>query len=225
MCGRFYLIATAAELKRKLKLDNRPDPIRRYNVAPTQIVPIVIAETKLKHLYMARWGLVPPWSRDLSIGTRMINAPVEGIDATPAFRAAFETRRCLVPANGYYEWQTRGARKQPYRITLRTGALFAFAGLWERWQPETGEPVLTFTIITTLANKLVSEVHERMPAIIAPADYQRWLTGSPQTTKRLLVPYTGAMAIAAVSDRINDIKQDDAGLIAPEGVDGTARVT
>jgi putative SOS response-associated peptidase YedK len=129
--------------------------------------------------------------------------------------APFHTQRCLVPASGYYEWQTKGTRKQPYRIALRNGSLLALAGLWERWAPEVGEPVETFAIITTQANKLVNEVHEHMPVIIAPADYQRWLTGADQTARRLLVPYTGAMTISPVGDRVNDIKQDDAGLIAP----------
>ena len=159
--------------------------------------------------------MVPPWSRDLSLSARMINALAEEIDDKPVFRSAFAARRCLVPANGFFEWQTRGARKQPYKIGLRNSALCAFAGLWEKWTPESGEAVETFTIITTRANKLVSEVHERMPVIIAPADYQRWLTASEATAKRLLVPYTGAMAIAPVSERVNNIKEDDVGLIAP----------
>ena len=145
----------------------------------------------------------------------MANALAEEIEDKPVFRSAFAAQRCLVPANGFYEWQTRGARKQPYKIGLRNGALCAFAGLWEKWTPETGEAVETFTIITTRANKLVSEVHDRMPVIVAPADYQRWLTASEATAKRLLVPYTGAMTIAPVSDRVNNIKEDDVGLIAP----------
>jgi putative SOS response-associated peptidase YedK len=215
MCGRFFLVATAAELKRKFKLDDRPDPVRRYNIAPTQATPIVVMPERVARLNLARWGLVPPWSRDLSLGSRMINAPVEAIEETPAFRAPFHSQRCLVPANGYYEWRTEEAKRQPYRIGLRTGALFAFAGLWERWTPEIGEPVDTFTIITTRANKLLSEVHDRMPVIIAPEDYHRWLNGTDSAAKRLLVPYTGAMTITRVSDRVNDIKQDDAGLIAP----------
>jgi putative SOS response-associated peptidase YedK len=145
----------------------------------------------------------------------MINAPAEAIDEKPAFRSSFQSQRCLVPASGFYEWETKGARRQPHRIAPRAGALFAFAGLWEKWTPELGEPVETFTIITTRANKLLSEVHDRMPVIIAPADHQRWLTGPVQTAKRLLVPYTGGMTIARVSDRVNDLKQDDVGLIAP----------
>jgi putative SOS response-associated peptidase YedK len=215
MCGRFYLIASAAELKRKFSLDQAIELMPRYNIAPTQSAPIVRGEAKSRSVHMARWGLVPPWSRDMSLGARMFNALAEEIDDKPVFRSAFGAQRCLVPANGFYEWQTRGARKQPYKIGLRGGALCAFAGLWEKWTPETGGPVETFVIITTRANRLVSEVYERMPAIIAPADYQRWLTAPEQTARRLLVPYTGAMAIAPVSDRVNNLKDDDVGLIAP----------
>jgi putative SOS response-associated peptidase YedK len=215
MCGRFYLTAGAAEIKKKFVVDQVPELAPRYNIAPTQLAPMVVAVEKLRTVRLGRWGLVPAWSRDLSLGARMINAPAEEIDDKPVFRSAFHAQRCLVPANGFYEWRTRGARKQPYKIMLRNGALCAFAGLWEKWTPETGEPVETFAIVTTRANKLVSEVHERMPVIIAPADYQRWLTGPDATAKRLLVPYTGTMTIAPVSDRVNNIKEDDVGLIAP----------
>ena len=215
MSSRFYLIASSAELKRKFALDDRPDPVRRYNIAPTQMTPIVVAAGKTRRFQTGRWGLVPPWSRNLSLAGQLINAPVEEIEEKPAFRAPFSSQRCLVPASGYYEWRISDASRSPYRIALRAGKPFAFAGLWERWSPEIGEPVETFTIITTRSNKLLSEVHDRMPAIIAPADYQRWLTGAEPTAKKLLVPYTGAMTIARVSDRVNDLKQDDAALIAP----------
>jgi putative SOS response-associated peptidase YedK len=215
MSGRFYLIASAAELKKKFSLDQAIDLVPRYNIAPTQLAPIIRGEAKNRGVHMARWGLVPSWSRDLSLGARMFNALAEEIDDKPVFRSAFSAQRCLVPANGFYEWRSRGTRKQPYKIGLRNAALCAFAGLWERWSPETGEPVETFAIITTRANKLVSEVLDRMPVIIAPADYQRWLTAPDATAKRLLVPYTGAMTITPVSDRVNNIKEDDVGLIAP----------
>jgi putative SOS response-associated peptidase YedK len=159
MCGRFYLTASPAEMKKMFKVDHRPELMPRYNIAPTQLSSIVIAVEKGRSIHMARWGLVPSWSRDLSLGGSMINAPRETLDDKPAFRAPFHGQRCLVPANGFYEWQTKGAKKQPYKIGLPNGALLAFAGLWDRWAPETGEPVDTFTIITTQANKLVSEVH------------------------------------------------------------------
>ena len=130
------------------------------------------------------------------------------------YRTAFDSQRCLVPANGFYEWQARGTKKQPYKIALRHGALIAFAGLWARWAPEDGDPVETFTIVTTRASKLVSEVHDRMPVIIAPADYQRWLTAPAAAAKRLLAVCAG-LTIIAVGDRVNNLKNDDVSLLQP----------
>jgi putative SOS response-associated peptidase YedK len=215
MCRRFYLTATAAEIKKMFRLDGVPELTPRYNIAPGQLSPIVIAINKGRSIHLARWGLVPSWSSDLSLGAGMINAPAETLEAKPAYSRAFQTQRCLVPANGFFEWQSKGANRQPYKIALRIGAPFAFAGLWEKWTPETGEPIETFAIITTKANKLVSEVDERMPVIIVPADYRRWLTGPPDTARKLLLPYTGGMTIARVSDRVSSVKNDDADLLRP----------
>ncbi len=215
MSGRFYLTAGAAEIKKMLRVDSVPELAPRYNIAPGQRSAIVIASDKGRSVVMARWGLVPPWSRDMSLGAGMIEAPAETLEEKPAYRTAFRTQRCLVLASGFYEWQTKGASKQPYKIALRTGALFAFAGLWEKWTPEVGETVETFSIITTQASRLVSEIHDRMPVIIAPADHQRWLTASPETAKRLLVPYTGGMTIARIGDRVTNVKNDDAELLRP----------
>src|SRR5262249_13651346 len=191
------------------------DLVPRYNIAPAQLSPIVTATATGRSIRMARWGLVPPWSRDLSLAAGMINAPAETLEERHAFRTTFDTQRCLVPARGFYEWQAQGTKNQPYKIALRNGALFALAGLWERWAPENGEPVDTFTIITTQANKLVGEVHDRMPVIIAPLDYHRWLTGPPNTVKKLLARYIGGMTIAPVSDRVSSVKNDDAELLRP----------
>ena len=215
MCGRFYLTATPAEIRKQFKLEQVAELVPRYNIAPTQSSPIIRAEGKGRGLQSARWGLVPPWSRDLSIGASMINVRADTVEEKSTFSTPFRSQRCLVPANGFYEWRSQGAKKQPYKIALRNGALIAFAGLWESWAPEKGEPVETFTIITTEASKLVGEVHDRMPAIIAPADYQRWLTAPTATAKRLLVPYTSGLTITAVSERVNSIQNDDVGLIAP----------
>jgi putative SOS response-associated peptidase YedK len=215
MCGRFYLTATSAEIKKMFRVDTMPERVPRYNIAPAQGSPVVIATEEGRSIHMAQWGLVPSWSRDLSLGTGMINAPAERLDQKPAYRAIFDAQRCLVPASGFYEWQTKGAKSQPYKIAPRNRALFAFAGLWERWAPEVGEPVMTFTIITTQSNKLLREVHDRMPVIIAPGDYQRWLTAPADPAKKLLVPYTSGMTIAPVSDRVNSVKNDDAELLRP----------
>ena len=213
MCGRFYLTASSAEIRKQFKLDKMPELVPRYNIAPMQTSPIVVAEENGRALHMARWGMVPSWSRDLSPGAGMVNAPAETLQEKPPYRKAFDAQRCLVPANGFYEWQTRGAKKQPYKIAVRQGTLIAFAGLWERWTPEGGEPVMTFTIVTTRASKLVSEVHDRMPVIIAPPDHQRWLTAPALTAKKLLVPFAAGLTIGAVSDRVNNIKNDDVSLL------------
>jgi putative SOS response-associated peptidase YedK len=215
MCGRFYLTAGAAEIRRQFKLEKVPELGPRYNIAPMQSSPIVIAEEGGRALHVARWGLVPSWSRDLSPGAGMINAPAETLDEKPAYRTAFSSQRCLVPANGFYEWHTRGTRKQPYKIALRQGALIAFAGLWARWTPEEGEPVETYTIVTTRASRLVSEVHDRMPVIVAPADYQRWLSGPEAAAKKLCLPYAAGLTITAVGDRVNSLKNDDVSLLQP----------
>ena len=215
MCGRFYLTASPAEIRKQFRLEKMPELVPRYNIAPMQTSPIVIAEGNVRALHVARWGLVPSWSRDLSPGAGMINAPAEMLEEKPAYRKAFGSQRCLVPANGFYEWQAKGTKKQPYKIALRNGVLIAFAGLWERWTPEGGDPVETFTIVTTRASKLVSEVHDRMPVIIAPADHQRWLTGTEAAVKKLLLPYAAGLTITAVGDRVNSLKNDDVSLLQP----------
>jgi putative SOS response-associated peptidase YedK len=213
MSGRFYLTATSAEMKKMFRVDTMPELVPRYNIAPTQLSPIVIATEEGRSIHMARWGLVPSWSRDLSLGAGMINAPAETLDQKPEYRTIVDAQRCLVPASGFYEWQTKGAKNQPYKMAPRNRALFAFAELWERWKPEVGEPVKTFTIITTQSNKLLRDVHDRMPVIIAPADYQRWLTAPADTAKKMLVPYTSGMTTAPVSDRVSSVKNDDAELL------------
>ncbi len=215
MSGRFYLTAASAEMKKMFRVDAMPELVPRYNIAPAQLSPIVIATEEGRSVHMARWGLVPSWSRDLSLGAGMINAPAETLDQKPAYRTVFDAQRCLVPASGFYEWQANGARTQPYKIAPKNKGLFAFAGLWEEWKPEAGEPVKTFTIITTQANKLLREVHDRMPVIIEPAEYRRWLTAPANTAKKLLVPYTSGMVIVPVSDRVSSVKNDDAELLRP----------
>jgi putative SOS response-associated peptidase YedK len=215
MCERFYLTATPAEIRKQFKIKTVPALIPRYNIAPTQTAPIVIAEGKGRELHPARWGLVPPWSRELSLGARMVNAPAETLEERAAYSKPFQSQRCLVPANGFYEWQSHGSRRQPYKIAHRGGGLIAFAGLWQKWTPESGAPIDTFAIITTAATKLVSEVHDRMPVIIAPADYQLWLTASPATARKLLLPYASGLTITPISGRVNSIRNGDLELLTP----------
>lgn len=215
MTTRYYLTASPAELKRVFKLEAAPKAGPRYNIAPTQMAPIVIAGGEGRSLELARWGFVPAWSRDPAIGARLTAARAESVAEEPAYQDAFRTQRCLVPANGFYVWQQRGTQKQPHRIALRNNALLAFAGVWENWQPPEGEPIKTFAIITTPANRLVGSLEDRMPAIIAPADHERWLTTPAERAGRLLVPYTGAMLAAPVSTRVNNLRNDDADLLMP----------
>ncbi len=185
MCGR-YSITKPVEAMRQLfdfagPLPNLP---ARYNVAPTQEVPIIRSQGGDgdggggRALAMLRWGLIPFWAKEPSIAYRMINARAETVATKPAFRAAFRARRCLVPADGFYEWQKRGRAKQPFRIVLKGEALFAFAGLWERWSGGEGEVIESCTIIVTEANELLRPIHDRMPVILDPADLGAWLDGS-----------------------------------------------
>jgi len=181
MCGRYTLQVSPETLAAQLELDAVPDLAPRYNIAPTQSAPVVrlsLAE-EARVLSMMRWGLVPFWAKDLKIGNRMINARSETAAAKPAFRAAFGKRRCIVPADGFYEWRKTPEGKQPYRIVVDDGAPFAMAGLWESWRPkdapEEAEPLLSFTILTTKPNDKIAALHDRMPVILAAEEIDRWL--------------------------------------------------
>ncbi len=217
MCGR-YSITTNPEAMRRLFrfLNPVPDLPPRYNAAPTQLLPVVRrGRGGARELVMLRWGLVPSWAKEPDIGYRMINAKAETVAEKPAYRTAFMRRRCLVPADGFYEWQQHSKQKQPYRITLKDGALFALAGLWERWQ-RGGEPLETFTVIVTEANELIGPIHDRMPVIIGPADHDAWLEAADTTIPMaLLQPYpAGEMRAYPVSRRVNAAKNDDPEVIA-----------
>ena len=158
----------------------------RFNIAPTQEVSAVRDLGEGRELEFLRWGLIPSWAKDKSIGAKLINARAETVAEKPAFRSAFKHRRCLIPADGFFEWKKEGGRKEPHYITLRDGGLFAFAGLWEEWHPEDGEAVRSCTIITTGANELVRPLHDRMPVILDPGDYADWLDVNPRTKEQLL---------------------------------------
>ena len=167
-----------------------------------------------------RWGLVPSWAKDLSIGSRMINARAETVAEKPAFRQAFRERRCLIMADGFYEWRTTGRSKQPYHITHRDKAPFGFAGLWDRWQPPGGgQPIESCTIITTAANELVAEYHDRMPVILDLADYDLWLDPTvhePQRLLPLLKPYPASKMVAyPVSSIVNSPTNESPDCVKP----------
>ncbi len=212
MCGRFTLRATPAQLVEFFKLLREPDWSPRYNIAPTQPVAVIRQTTQGRELSRMNWGLIPAWSRDPKLGGRLINARAETVASKPSFRDAFRRRRCLIPADGFYEWKDAGGKtKQPYYISLPDGRPFAFAGLWEHWErPEAA--IDSCTIITTVANDLLRPLHERMPVILHPNDYDRWL--DPQQTdtsslETLLTPYEDdAMKFQAVSTLVNSPRND-----------------
>ena len=231
MCGRYSLTTAPEALRRLFELDTTPDLEPRYNIAPSQSAPVVriaaagtaagTANSAARELAMPRWGLIPSWAKDASIGHKMINARSETVAEKPSFRSAFRHRRCLVPADGFYEWRTEGALKQPFRIGMAQGGPFAFAGLWESWpgNDDDDAAVETFTILTTEANRRLHPIHPRMPVILAPEAYQTWLDGRPETTERalaLLRPFAGEkMAFYRVSRRVNSPRNDDPDCLEP----------
>lgn len=200
-------------------LDVAPEWPPRYNIAPTQKLLCARREPadQRRHAALLHWGLVPSWADDPKIGNRMINARADGIADKPSFRNAFKKRRCLVLADGYYEWKTEGKQKQPYYFRMRDERPFAFAGLWERWSKAAGPPLASVTIITTEANELSRAVHDRMPVILDAADYDRWLDPSyydRDELLKLLVPYDAPLMQAEpVSTHVNNVRNDDAGCL------------
>ena len=248
MCGRYSITTPAEALSRLFRFKGpMPNLPPRYNVAPTQQVPIVRRASGDQHdrgLAQVRWGLIPFWAKDASIGSRMINISAEGIARRPAVSRAFKQRRCLVPADGFYEWQATPGGKVPWRITLKDGEPFAFAGLWERWDGATdGVPVESCAIITTAANTLLRSLHYRMPVILSPDTHGAWL-GDGSTSHRpqihlhtklpkrrnvgvteirrnllaLLKPYAAdAMRAYRVSTAVNSLKNDGPECIEPAG--------
>jgi len=198
----------------------------RANIAPRQRVAAVRAgaddgvgaDGGARHFVWLRWGLIPSWAKDAAIGDRMINARSESVAEKPAFRDAFRARRCLIAADGFYEWRTEGGRKQPYRITVTDADVFAFAGIWERWRdPRDGEVVETCAILTTEAAPALRSIHHRMPVILDPADFSAWLSpGAPAEGARTLLsqPRMHAFTTYAVSTRINSAANDDLSLLA-----------
>jgi len=216
MCGRFTLRTREAALIEQFGGVPPPQLGLRYNIAPTQPVAIVRIEAERdERLWeLVRWGLVPSWVKDASIGNRMINARAETVADKPSFRSAFRRRRCLVPADGYFEWQPTGSGKQPYYIRQADDRPFAMAGLWDRWlNPATGEPLSTCTIITTQANELTQPIHDRMPVILNAADYDLWLDPQMQDPARvgaLLRPFAGSTLRAdPVDTHVNSPRNDD----------------
>ncbi len=222
MCGRYTLTTPLEGLREVFLFEGAPNLAPRYNIAPTQEVPAVRLgpEDGGRRLVSLRWGLIPSWAKEASIGSRMINARAESVAEKPAFRTAFRQRRCLIPADGFYEWQARpSGPKQPYHIARAAGGPFAFAGLWERWSERGGEePVESFTIVTTEANRRLAAIHHRMPVILAPADHAAWLDPASgiDALQALLRPAPEEAFVATpVSTRVNAVRHDDPSLVEP----------
>jgi putative SOS response-associated peptidase YedK len=215
MCGRFELHANPAAIALAFGLAHAPDLRPRYNIAPTQMIPVVRQNAAgERELVQVRWGLVPRWARDPSIGVRMINARAETVADKPAFRNALQRHRCLVPADGFYEWRVGPGGKQPMRIARADGQPFGMAGLYERWRSPEGEVLDTCTILTTHANALLSAVHERMPVIVPPAEYERWLEPANTDVTDLFARCADIeLRVHPVSTRVNAVRNDDATLI------------
>jgi putative SOS response-associated peptidase YedK len=206
MCGRYTLRTPVDTLAERFEIDDTPSSIAAsYNVAPTQGVATVLVEDGKRKLEMLHWGLIPSWADDPSIGNRMINARAETVAEKPSFRKAFRNHRCLVLADGFYEWQKTANGKQPYYIRMEDDSPFAFAGLWESWK--NGSEVRSATIITTDANDVVAPIHNRMPVILHPEDYELWLDpdfDEKEPLSTLLKPYPAeAMEAYPVSRVVN----------------------
>jgi putative SOS response-associated peptidase YedK len=225
MCGRYMMTSPVEALRQLFLFEERPNLMPRYNVAPTQDVPIVrlSRDGQARELIMARWGLVPFWADDLKIGNRLINARRESVHTMRPFREAYNRRRCLVPADGFFEWRKEGKARQPFLIRRRDHAPFAFAGLWERWKdPSDGTVIRSCTIITCPANELVASIHDRMPVILAPEHHARWLDAAAADARRLLEPCPAAwLESFPVNPRVNNPKHDDADCIQPVVVQKT----
>jgi putative SOS response-associated peptidase YedK len=220
MCGRYTLSASPKLVAAVFAVPEIPDLPPRYNVAPSQSVAVVRAGGEGRLLSLFRWGLIPPWADDPRIGYRLINARAETVATKPSFRAAFKKRRCLIVADGFYEWMFAGTKtKKPYHFRMRDLAPFALAGLWEEWHSPEGEVIESCCVITTTANAVLAPVHDRMPVILPPESYARWLDPAYDRVEGLLpllVPYPAdAMESFPVSTTVNSPKYDGPECLEP----------
>jgi putative SOS response-associated peptidase YedK len=226
MCGRFSLTTAPEAMRQLFEFENFPNLEPRYNIAPTQMVACIRAdEADKRQLEFLRWGLIPSWSKDAAMGAKMINARAETVAEKPSFREAFANRRCLIAADGFYEWRQEEGRKQPFRIGMKGGVPFAFAGLWERWTAvvdgagiAAGETVESVTIVTTTANDNLRPIHARMPVILPPEAYAPWLDAANDREGlfSLLGPYpVEPMAFYRVGSAVSNARNDGPDCIAP----------
>jgi putative SOS response-associated peptidase YedK len=217
MCGRFTLTVNIKTLAEVFGVEPTLETTPRYNVAPTQDV-VTIMRNGTDHLAQLRWGLIPSWAKDESIGSRMINARAESLAEKASFKGLLRSKRCLVLADGFYEWKQENGSKTPMFITMKSGKPFAFAGLWDNWKSPDGQQIRSCTIITTEPNELVASIHNRMPAILLPDARELWLDTNVRDEQALLhwlTPYPAdQMTARPVSRLVNDPKHDSPELIA-----------
>jgi putative SOS response-associated peptidase YedK len=216
MCGRYRLSRRKQIIEEHFdSVSGEEDRRPRYNVAPTQPIPVIRQHPKepIRQLSLMRWGLIPSWAKDSSVAASMINARAETVSTKPAFRDAMKSRRCLIPADGFYEWVRTGKTKQPYCFEVNEGELFAFAGIWERWKDPSGQWVKSCSILTTTPNAVTSAIHDRMPVILDPHSYDLWLDPGMRNVgaaSELLKPCDAKlMRCFPVSTRLNSVSNDD----------------
>jgi putative SOS response-associated peptidase YedK len=216
MCGRYRLSRRKQIIEEHFdSISGEEDWAPQYNIAPTQPVPVIRQHPKepVRQISLLRWGLIPAWSKDSSAAAQMINARSETASTKPAFRDALKSRRCLIPADGSYEWMRAGKAKQPYCFEVNEGELFAFAGIWDRWKDPSGDWVKSCSILTTTPNAVTSAIHDRMPVILGPDAYDVWLDPGMQNVtaiSELLKPYDArSMRCYPVSTRVNSVSNDD----------------
>jgi len=218
MCGRYTLAKPKKSIESHFRAQlPKGEHRERYNIAPTQALPVVVASHDARAMEAMRWGLVPSWTKDIKTQSPLINARAETIREKPSFRSSFKSRRCLVPADGFYEWVKKDSGKVPYRIHLASEGLFAFAGIWAEWGKD-DERLRSFSIITTGANSALQSLHHRMPVILAPDTYDLWLDASAtqEDVAALLNPYPSElMAYHEVSLKVNSPRNDDPECLAP----------
>jgi putative SOS response-associated peptidase YedK len=217
MCGRYTVTSAPEAIRALFGYAEQPNFPPRYNVAPTQPIAIVRLSSGKRQFALVRWGLLPSWVKDPKSFTLLINARGESVSDKPAFRAAMKRRRCLIPADGFYEWKAAGVRKQPYYVTARSGGPLAFAGLWETWTGPNGEELETAAIVTTRANRALSTIHERMPVIVPPEAFDLWLDCAnvdAETAAALIAPAPEALLDAyEVSTAVNRTANDNPKLV------------
>lgn len=213
MCGRFTNRITTSQYQEFFDILHAEERRPRYNIAPTQPIPVIRPNDGHRELTVMSWGLVPSWAKDRKIGNGLINARADGVATKPSYRSAFKKHRCLIPVDGFYEWKQIGAKeKQPYFIHRKDNAPFAFAGLWEWWKSPEGEELESACLITTDPNKMMEPIHNRMPVILSPEDYDRWMNTPPDHAKELqelLVPCPEADLIAEPVSRLVNAPRND----------------